>query len=184
MTESNKLSRREWFRLRPLRTESDDAGNLDGHSANPAGHSANHDGDAGNREGRSANPGGHSMGGSPGLRPVGQPVNHDGMDLSELPPMREACLSEEHVRQLFSDIAALASDIRLMQKSPRAQRASALRATTAEQMHMAQDALLSGAIARVQIRYHWQKANWIDTLERREDGVRLIRIAHAPATTP
>lgn len=52
-------------------------------------------------------------------------------------------------------------------------------ATTAEQLRTAQDTLLSGSIPRVQIRYYWQDMNWIDTLERREDGLRLIRIAHA-----
>ena len=155
MTDSNQMSRRDWFRLRPRRTE-----------ANAA-----------------AGRGDHSMGEKPhGLQPVDQPVNHDGMDLSELPPMREACLSEEQVRQLFSDIDKLATDILLMQRSARSQRASvSSTATSAEQLRMAEDSLLSGSIPRVQIRYHWQDANWIDTLERRDDGVRLIRIAHNAA---
>ncbi|NQV25522.1 MAG: hypothetical protein HQ518_14275 [Rhodopirellula sp.] len=113
-----------------------------------------------------------------GLQAIAHPVNHDGMDLAELPPMREALLSEDQVRQLFSDIESLASDILLMQRSARSQRAAASKVTTEEQLRMAQDALLSGDVPRVQIRYRWQEANWIDTLERRDDGVRLIRIAH------
>ena len=122
------------------------------------------------------------MGEAPnGLQPIAHPENHDGMNLSELPPMREALLSEEQVRQLFSDIKVLASDILLMQRSARSQRATASKTTTAEQLRAAQETLLSGTVPRVQIRYQWQAANWIDTLERRDNGVRLIRITHDPA---
>jgi len=123
---------------------------------------------------------------SHGLQPIEHPVNHDGMDLTELPPMREAMLSVEQVQQLFADIEALASEILLMQRSPRSQRATSARVSTAEQLRTAKDALLSSTLPRVQIRYHWQAMNWIDTLERRDDGVRLIRIAHGvtAATNP
>ncbi|MDC0935821.1 hypothetical protein OAS39_06010 [Pirellulales bacterium] len=151
MSDSNQMSRRDWFRLRPRGTESTDAANRVEHSMGEESH---------------------------GLEPIEQPVNHDGLDLSELPPMREACLSKEQVCQLFSDIETLATDILLMQRSPRSQRAAASRATTAQQLRTARDTLLSGVIPRVQVRYHWQDANWIDTLERRDEGVRLIRIAH------
>ncbi|MFT4558047.1 MAG: hypothetical protein ACI92S_003421, partial [Planctomycetaceae bacterium] len=114
-----------------------------------------------------------------------------------LPPMREALLSEEQVRQLFADIESLGSDILLMQRSERSQRATASKATaskataskataskatTAEQLRTAQDSLLSGSVPRVQIRYHWEEANWIDTLEGRDDGVRLVRISHNKPT--
>ncbi len=157
MTESNKMTRREWFRLRPQRTESENAGNRQDHLVGEE---------------------------SRALQPIEEPVNHDGMDLSELPPMREASLSEEEVRQLFSDIQALGEDILLMQRSARSQRASASRATTADQLRTALETLLSGAVPRVQIRYKWEDSNWIDTLERREADVRLIRIAHNPANRP
>ena len=124
------------------------------------------------------------MGETPnGLQAIAHPVNHDGMDLAELPPIREALLTEEQVRQLFSDIESLASDILLMQRSARAQRATASRATaskatTAEQLRTAQNSLLSGNVPRVQIRYCWQEASWIDTLEARDNDVRLVRISH------
>lgn len=124
----------------------------------------------------------HFMGEAPtGLQAIAHPENHGGMNLAELPPMREALLSEDQVRQLFSDIEALATDVLLMQRSARAPRATASKATTAEQLRTVQDAILSGTVPRVQIRYHWQAANWIDTLERRDDGIRLIRITHDPA---
>ena len=151
MTDGNQMSRRDWFRLRPRRTESNTAVNRVDHSMGEKSH---------------------------GLQPIDQPVNHDGMDLSELPPMREARLSKEQVCQLFSDIETLASDILLMQRSHRSQHASASKATTAQQLQTARASLLSGRIPRVQIRYHWQDANWIDTLEHGNDDVRLIRIAH------
>ncbi len=156
MADGNRMSRREWFRLRPRHTDQDAAVSRN---------TANNDSTA--------------MGEVPDvLQTVAHPVNHDGMDLSELPPMREALLTKEQVRQLFSDIESLALDILLMQRSARSQQASASRATTAEQLRTAQESLLSGNVPRVQIRYLWQETNWIDTLEARDQDVRLVRIAH------
>ena len=163
MSEVNRMSRRDWFRLRPRREEP---------QASPA-TDATEQPTAGIRQ--------HSIGESTnGLQPVAHPENHDGMNLSELPPMREALLNEEQVRQLFSDIEGYGSDIVLMQRSAPSRRATLSNTLTAEQFQIARDSLLSGTVGRLQIRYHWQSANWIDTLERREDGVRLVRITHAP----
>jgi len=116
------------------------------------------------------------------LQAVPEPVNHDGMDLSQLPPMREALLSEDQVQQLFGDIEAHGTDILLMQRSPRANRATASRATTAQQLRMACESLRTGAAPRVQIRYRWQDSDWIDTLENHGEGIRLVRIAHRHPT--
>ncbi len=157
MADGNRMSRRDWFRLRPRQKEQ----NVEASRNMPN------------------SVGGAAMGEAPDvLQAVAHPVNHDGMDLSELPPMREALLTEEQVRQLFSDIESLASEILLMQRSARSQQATASRATTAEQLRTAQESLLSGNVPRVQIRYHWQDSNWIDTLEARDRGIRLVRIAH------
>ena len=168
MADGNKMSRRDWFRLRPRRMESDASTDVAASELPvepPIGAE-------------------HSMGEAPhGLQPISHPENHGGVNLTELPPMREALLSEEQVRQLFSDIEGLASDVLLMRRSPISQRATASTATTAEQLRAAQEALLSGTIPRLQIRYHWQAASWIDTLELREQGVRLIRITHGSAAT-
>jgi hypothetical protein len=165
MADDPKMSRRDWFRLRPRPAESNDKVSESKSDKTPNGPE-------------------HSMGETPnGLQAIAQPVNHDGMDLAELPPMREALLSEEQVRQLFSDIESLGSDVLLMQRSARSQRAAASTVTTEKQLRLAQATLLSGDVPRVQIRYHWQEANWIDTLERRDDGVRLIRIAHNTVDT-
>lgn len=152
MNDNGKVSRRDWFRLRT--TQSDKQPNsMDG---------------------------GQAIGkGSSGLKPIADPVNHDGMDLSELPPVREAELSLEQVEQLFADIDAMASNILLMQRSSRSQRADASRATSRAQLVCAKDSLISGTIARIQLRYEWQDISWIDTLENRGDAVRLVRIAHS-----
>jgi len=165
MANASKMSRRDWFRLRPRPTESDTLTDVAANALPVEPPVAAE----------------HSMGEAPhGLQPISHPENHGGMNLTELPPMREALLSEEQVRQLFSDIESLATDVLLMQRSARSQRATASKATTAEQLRAAQESLLSGAVPRVQIRYHWQAANWIDTLECRDNGIRLIRITHAP----
>ena len=153
MSDAKKMSRRDWFRLARR-------SNTDG--ANPS---------ADNSMGDRAD----------GLEPIDRPVNHDGMDLSQLPPMREATLTAEQVKQLFADIEALASDILLMQRSVRSSRATALRATTVDQLHSAKDAILRGTIPRLQIRYHWEAANWIDTLQSDGGEFRLIRIQHIAA---
>lgn len=107
------------------------------------------------------------------LRPTEQPPNHDGMDLSELPPMHEAILNESQVRSLFSDIEQYASEIRLIaRRGP-----TTIKEQTAS-LRLAADNLLGGRLNKMQIRYHWQSANWIDTLEQQPQGFRLIRIQH------
>ncbi len=155
MDNERRISRRDWFRL----------GNS---PANPAASQDKLTQTIGNQ--------------SPGLQPVPHPVNHDGMDLSELPPMCEALLTGDQVQHLISDIQALASNVLLMQRSPRSKTASASRATTTEQLSAARDALLEGSAPRIQIRYQWQDTHWIDTLENRGGEYRLVRIAHMAET--
>lgn len=154
MANDQGISRRDWFRLRKPQ--------IDTPVEQP-------------RDGR-------IIGNEPsGLEPIPHPVNHDGMDLNSLPPMREALLAKSEVQQLFSDIESLATNILLMQRSAVAQRATAPRTATKQQLAVTQDLLLSGGIPRVQIRYDWQNTHWIDTLENRGDNVRLVRIAHVAA---
>ncbi len=159
MSENVRMSRRDWFRLRPQRSEVETPGDSPSVvDRKPV------------------------MGQSQEtLQPVAFPENHGGVNLTELPPMCEGLLSVEQVRQLFSDIESLASKVLLMQRLPNAQRATTPGLSTPEQLHAAETSLLSGMIPRVQIRYHWEAVNWIDTLERRDDGIRLVRIKHLPA---
>lgn len=164
MSESHRMSRRDWFRLRPrsAATEAADTRASDRQDATvPLIGTQSH-----------------------GLQAIPHPQNHDGMNLADLPPMREAFLCEEQVRQLFADIEAFASEILLMQRLACSVRASASAMSAAEQLGTAQQSLLAGAISRVQIRYRWDDSQWIDTLERRDSGIRLVRIAHAPAAIP
>lgn len=159
MSDTSKMSRRDWFRLLPCRSESETPADI--------------------APSATVNTAPHSMGASPQcLHTIPHPENHDGMNLAELPPMREAFLSEEQVRQLFADIETLASDILLMQRLVGSARATISSASTAEQLRTVEQSLLSGTIPRVQIRYHWQASHWIDTLEWRDTGIRLVRIAH------
>lgn len=162
MSDNARISRRDWFRLRPVRRVDEPL--------------------PGNAMVASPTQPAHSMGQTQeALQPVNLPENHGGIDLAELPPMREMMLSEEQVRQLFADIVSQASEVLLMQRLPHAQSASAPTLSTPEQLSAAQVSLLSGSVPRLQIRYHWQEVNWIDTLERRAEGVRLVRIKHQPA---
>lgn len=107
------------------------------------------------------------------LRPAEQPPNYDGMDLSELPPMHEAILTEPQARALFSDIERCASDIHMIARrgagSPKGQVAT---------LKLAAERFLAGQLNKLQIRYRWQAARWIDTLEQSSSGIRLVRIRH------
>ncbi len=117
-----------------------------------------------------------------GLRPIAQPVNHDGLDLSQLPPMREAMLSADQINQLFRDLNEHASDILLMRRTAQSPRAQAAPAATPNDLQLACDAVLSGQVPRVQIRYKFAGADWIDTVERQESSFRLVRIVHTART--
>ena len=157
MTASDTTSHRDWFRLRLRKSLGDPGVQVqldDSASKRSVGQTA------------------------AGLQDIPHPENHDGMDLSELPPMREAVLSSEQVAHLFSDIEALGTDILLMQRASRSARATGSTATSKEQLQLARTSLLAAAITRLQIRYRWQDTAWIDTLEAKPDGYRLIRIAH------
>ena len=141
MHEPKKVSRRDWFRL-----------HLPGGAARPA---CDRDPAVGEE--------------ACGLQSIEHPPNHDGMDLDELPPMREAVLGRDQVHELFADVEAHATEVLLMQRRG---------APTSQSLSVARSALLGGDLPRIQIRYRWQGSLWIDTLESRPDGYRLVRIAH------
>lgn len=93
--------------------------------------------------------------------------------------MREAFLSADEIDALFADIASLTTDIQLMQR--RQVKGIADVGVDKEKLELARMALLDGSVAKIQVRYRWQDALWIDTLERNEKGFRLLRIVHAAA---
>ena len=106
MNEKNKMTRRDWFRLRAphqnqMLDQSAPANTVTDAEADPQMDALN----ASPPEVKDV------------MTAVAHPPNHDGMDLSELPPMREAILSPAQVESLFLDIEKLATEVLLMQRS-------------------------------------------------------------------
>ena len=155
MSKNADWSRRDWFRLKKSR---------DGQMLTPLAQQSN-------SSSETEVP-------SPTMKSIEHPPNHDGMDLSELPPMREATLTSEQVADLFLDVAELATDVMLMQLTL-AGRAAASRVSTSAQLQAARESLLDGNLPRLQLRYRWNDAQWIDTLKQVPEGFHLVRIAHA-----
>ena len=108
-----------------------------------------------------------------GMKPVAELPNHDGLDLSELPPVHEALLAADQVRGLFSDLEHCATNVQLLVRG-----ASADSADLGTYLRLTCDQLLSGKITKLQVRYEWQDARWIDTLEHKAQGTRIVRIRH------
>ncbi|QDS98798.1 hypothetical protein [Adhaeretor mobilis] len=102
-----------------------------------------------------------------------EPVNHGGVDLSALPPMHEALLNAGEVTSLFSDLAQHATAVQLITR-----RGAGVTPDQSEKLAAARDQLLDGTVRKLQVRYQWDSSRWIDTLERRPDGFRLVRIQH------
>ncbi len=119
---------------------------------------------------------------SPRLQPLDLPPNHDGMDLNELPPICEALISREEVQLLFADLADHATNIQLFHKGRNA-RADQQADVNLDSLPIAGSAFLQGLTPRLQVRYSWNGANWIDTLETKDTGYRLVRIEHRQART-
>ena len=165
MNDSKKPSRRDWFRLNvPVKNQSEigeDRGNrqstLDSDSSDPS----------------------KSI-----LKAVELPPNYGGVELAELPPMREAVLSADQIRNLISDISELAADVVLMHRAEGAQKTDGVsKVDSTKQLELSRDLLISGKVARLQIRYRWRNADWIDTLKRVPEGFHIVRIAHGKTSS-
>ena len=143
------ISRRDWFRLRLASDSADSRPARDGVSAETT-----------------------------PLQPVPAPPEHDGMGLSQLPPMREALLDELQLDQLLGDIHALGENVLLMHRDSGQTRRWDGSLPLSEQLAAAGSGLRTGQLQRLQIRYQWEGADWIDTLERRDQSFRLARIRH------
>jgi hypothetical protein len=112
------------------------------------------------------------------LKSIEHPVNHDGMDLSQLPPMSEAELVAQQVDDLIADIRQLGKHVTLMYRGISELYSGELIGSALDQLLAARSELLSGRLSRIQVRYHWDGYLWIDTLESRNEGFRLVRIRH------
>ncbi|MCR9115381.1 MAG: hypothetical protein NXI22_00360 [bacterium] len=117
---------------------------------------------------------GASMGTAPpALQPLEEPVNHSGYDLSSLPPMREALLNITELQALFADLKQHAEHVQFVLRGE-----SLSEADKQRRFDAVIDRLEAGGVSRIQIRYRWRRAHWIDTIDRQEAGFRLIRIVH------
>ena len=143
---SPPVSRRDWFRLKP---------------PTPKPPTPNHD-----SLGREA---------STDLQDVPTPDHSHEPTLTDLPPIHEAILGSEQLQELFADIEHHGSNIQLMVRG--ASRSSAKSsASSVDALRSACKQLLAGTAVKLQIRYAWQQANWIDTIENKSGQYRLVRM--------
>jgi hypothetical protein len=114
------------------------------------------------------------------LAAIPHPPNYDGLDPDQFPPMCAATLDQVELQQLASDIANLAHEISLLSRMSGTHQPGIGDPNARENLWSAFQKLQSGNIKRLQIRYSWNGARWIDTLDVREDSqYRLVRIRHA-----
>ncbi len=110
-------------------------------------------------------------------QPISQPTNYGEIDLAQLPPLREAELDGEQLVQLFEDLREFAHRISVHYRGLSSGVDQGL-VDAATQLIAVRTELFSGRLSRVQIRYAWDGAWWIDTLESRDGRFRLVRICH------
>lgn len=119
------------------------------------------------------------------LAPMPAPPNHTGLDLSQLPPVSEAILDSQELDSLLDDIGQLTTHVSLKHRGlgdrlpPQSQPQAPNELDVQGQLELARNGLKSGVLQRLQIRYTWQDASWIDTLETKSPGYRIVRIRHA-----
>ncbi len=89
-----------------------------------------------------------------------------------LPDLQDAVLAEAEVDALFADLATHATVGEIVWKGGATDRAQG----AAPSLQDAREALRSGAVRGVQIRYLHEGRRWWDTLMRVPGGVRLVRI--------
>lgn len=109
---------------------------------------------------------------------VSTPENHSGPELPQLPPVGEALLDQVQLDQLFEDIRQQGCNVQCLQRRTDRPDQALSSGEVLSQLAMMHLQLSSGQLQRVQIRYQWNGQNWIDTLERRTGGYRLVRIGH------
>jgi hypothetical protein len=94
----------------------------------------------------------------------------------DTPPLHEAVLTESLLLELFDDIAAC-TDIRevLVKRGPKAKVCD----NEVLSLTDARDALLSGSVPAVQLRYVYEGSDWWDTIMAVPGkGYRLVRVQH------
>lgn len=92
----------------------------------------------------------------------------------KLPDVYQATLDTETLRALVQDLCAAADVLEVLVKEHAQGRAAAAPGVLGLLAWM--EALESGAIQGLQVRYRFEGALWLDTLLRRPEGVALTRM--------
>jgi len=100
-------------------------------------------------------------------------LNFGSIDPKDLPPIHEAMLTLADLNALFLDLRDCAGEVQLLTRGPK-ESGGNLR----DRLESIRRRLESGELGKVQIRYRWQEAKWIDTIEVLENKIRLVRIRH------
>jgi hypothetical protein len=88
-----------------------------------------------------------------------------------LPTLVEGLLGDPELELLFTELAAHGRILEVLTRVGPRDHASPDRLTLGEAKRL----LLSGAVRAVQVRYHFDDAEWSDTLIRLPTGTRVVR---------
>ncbi len=91
-----------------------------------------------------------------------------------MPELNQADLDFATTEQLFHDIAELTEIVEIIPKQDKNQKV----APTSLTLDEARALLFNGNLRGLQIRYDYQGYQWWDTLMAKQNGFRLVRIAH------
>lgn len=99
-----------------------------------------------------------------------------------LPDLQQAELDNNTIRSLFRDIGALTRVLEIIPKT--GARSMVPEAVSNLTLDSAADALLSGSVRGIQLRYEFEGSQWWDSvIALPQPGTfRLVRIQHDPAT--
>jgi hypothetical protein len=93
---------------------------------------------------------------------------------ARLPDLNEAILDAATLERLFRDLEVCTRITEIIPKF--AERQMVTEQTLS--LEQARQLLLEGRARGIQIRYHYDGADWWDTLMRTPQGIRLVRIRH------
>lgn len=91
--------------------------------------------------------------------------------------MREGLLDVAQVEQLFSDLDSCTRILAILEKGGQQAHAK----SNNSNLEAARDRFLNREVLAVQIRYHYDNAEWIDTILHTTAGIRVVRCQqHGP----
>lgn len=101
----------------------------------------------------------------------------DSPETLRLPPLQQTVLDPATLEALFRDLQACTQVVAVQPKLPGPPRMSA--GLPPLSLETARAGLADGSLAGAQIRYRYENGTWCDTLIRRPDGIRLVRICES-----